>query len=477
VARHALRIKKVAAVDDDGTPECGFEPGRVEGSEFRPLGEDEESIGILCGGESIGGEGDLRAGWKDSPGVVHRGRVVEGEDGAFALQAEDDIDGGGVADVVGSGLEGQAEDGEAGAAEGGQDGAQSVQKTIAAPGVDALYFREEREAGTELLGGGAEGGDILGQAGASVADAGMEAVGADAGVETDALGNVVDVRTGGLADIGDGVDEGDFGGEEGIGCVLDDLSGARRGEEQRGRVGCMARAGDAVEREVVAAAEERLVDAAQEVGGAGRIGAEDDAVGVEEVGDGGSFAEEFRVGGDVEAVAGDAGGFDEAAEAGAAADGNGTFGCDEPVVRAKAKSAGDGGGGGVDVGEIGGPRGCLRRADGDEDGLGVENGCCQIAGEVEAASSGVILEEFGEVRLTEGQMAGADVVEAGCIVFDADDGVAEFRKAGGGGEADDAGADDSNGKRLDDDPPPAVAGNPGTFCRAGYSGGCITSGI
>ena len=57
---------------------------------------------------------------------------------------------------------------------------------------------------------------------------------------------------------------------------------------------------------VVVAAGEGSVDGVEDGGGALAVGADDDAVGMEEVGDGGSFAEKLGIGDDVEEVAGDA---------------------------------------------------------------------------------------------------------------------------------------------------------------------------
>src|SRR5208283_5754114 len=120
--------------------------------------------------------------------------------------------------------------------------------------------------------------------------------GADAAVETDAASDLLDVRAGGLAEVADGVDEGDFEGQECVGGVLDDFGGRGGGEQQGRRSSGGAGAGDGVWLRVVGAAGERGVDAGEQVGGGFGVGADDDAVGVEEVGDGCALAQELGVG-------------------------------------------------------------------------------------------------------------------------------------------------------------------------------------
>ena len=67
---------------------------------------------------------------------------------------------------------------------------------------------------------------VLGEAGAAVARAGVEELAADAVVEADAARHLLHVGAGLLAQVGDLVDEGDLGGEEGVGRVLDELGRA-----------------------------------------------------------------------------------------------------------------------------------------------------------------------------------------------------------------------------------------------------------
>ena len=56
----------------------------------------------------------------------------------------------------------------------------------------------------------------------------MQELAADAAVEADAAGDVLDIGADRLAQIGDLVDEGDLGREKGVGGVFDQLGGLER---------------------------------------------------------------------------------------------------------------------------------------------------------------------------------------------------------------------------------------------------------
>ena len=86
-----------------------------------------------------------------------------------------------------------------------------------------------------------------------------------------------------LTDVRHFVNEGDLHGEEGVGRVFYQLGGFQIGEEDRRF--------DQIE---------RAVEQAQDFAGAVGLDADDHAVRAHEIGDGAAFAEEFRVGGDVD---------------------------------------------------------------------------------------------------------------------------------------------------------------------------------
>jgi hypothetical protein len=66
---------------------------------------------------------------------------------------------------------------------------------------------------------------VLGEARAAVADAGPKEVRPDAVVQAHALGNDPHVGAHLFTHVGDLIDEGDLGGEKGVGGVLDHLGG------------------------------------------------------------------------------------------------------------------------------------------------------------------------------------------------------------------------------------------------------------
>ena len=82
-----------------------------------------------------------------------------------------------------------------------------------------------------------------------------------------------------------------------------------------------------------------------------------------------------------------------------------------------------------------------RRADGDEDRLGALHAFGQIGGEGEPAGRDVARDELVEARLEDRHDAPLQRVDLGLILVDADDVMAEVRKAGSGNQADIAGSD------------------------------------
>ena len=128
---------------------------------------------------------------------------------------------------------------------------------------------------------------VLGEARAAEAGTGRQELQADALVEAHAAGHVLDVGSHLLAEIGQLVDEGDAGSEEGVGGVLDDLGGLAGGDEKRHVLGG-----------------ERTVELAHHLLGALGIDADHHAVRPQEVLHRGTLAHELRVGCDLEVAIG-----------------------------------------------------------------------------------------------------------------------------------------------------------------------------
>ena len=124
---------------------------------------------------------------------------------------------------------------------------------------------------------------VLGKARAAKARPGMQKLAADAAVEADALGHVLDIGADPLAQIGDLVDERDLGREKGVGRVFDQFRGLDVGEQHR-------------RFEQI----ERTVERPHHRAGALAVGADHHPVGAHEILDRRAFAQKFGVGGDVE---------------------------------------------------------------------------------------------------------------------------------------------------------------------------------
>ena len=272
--------------------------------------------------------------------------------GAGVAHGDGHVEAGGVADVVAVGLEGGAQHGDAAAAEVAVEGlAGEVDGGGAAAQVDLVDLAQERDGvlGAELAGAGHEGADVLGQAAAAEAEAGGEEPVADAGVVADGLGEVGDVGAGGLADLGHGVDEGDLGREEGVRGDLDQLGGGEVGDQE----------GDAL-------GDDGGVDLAHEVLGALGAHADDEAVGVQGVGDGVALAQELRVPGDLDALG--VGQGEVVGDLDGGADGDGGLADDQG---AGAQVGGQGGDRAEDLGHVGLLRaGGLRGSHADEVDVG-----------------------------------------------------------------------------------------------------------
>ena len=105
----------------------------------------------------------------------------------------------------------------------------------AAAHVDVVDLAEEgqRLVDAELAGARHERADVLGQAAAAEAEAGVEELAADAVVVADGVGELLDVGAGRLAHLRHRVDEGDLGGQEGVGRDLDQLGGGEVGDDHR----------------------------------------------------------------------------------------------------------------------------------------------------------------------------------------------------------------------------------------------------
>ncbi len=99
--------------------------------------------------------------------------------------------------------------------------------------VDPHHRLDDRQLGLRLARGADERPTVLRKARAAEARTGMQKLAADAAIEADPLGHVLDIGADPFAQIGDLVDKGDLGREEGVGGVFDQFGGLDVGKQHR----------------------------------------------------------------------------------------------------------------------------------------------------------------------------------------------------------------------------------------------------
>ena len=110
---HDLGITKIATIDNDGIAKGLLKAIKIEGTEFPPVGENEQTIGVFGGGVGIAHVREIGAGWKDFLSAFDCRRVIGSDGAAFGKKHLDYIDGRRLTDVIGLTLEGQAENADA----------------------------------------------------------------------------------------------------------------------------------------------------------------------------------------------------------------------------------------------------------------------------------------------------------------------------------------------------------------------------
>ena len=252
--------------------------------------------------------------------------------------------------------------------------------------------------------------------------------------------DLIHVGADGFADRSDGVDEGNLHGEKCVGGVLDQFRALGAGDDDGSGNGSAVGLRNGVGALVVAAVGERCVDFAQNVGAALAVAADDDAVGKQKVGDGGAFAQKFRIGGDVERFGIGAVAQNDLANPLAGVDRDRALLDDDFVV---VDAAGDFAGHGLDVGQVGLAAIGGRRADGDEDGGTGAHGLAEIVGKLQTMPA-VAAQKFGQKFLVDGNLAVFEGGQFALIVVDQNDVVTEVGKAGACHQSYVSGTDDSD---------------------------------
>src|SRR5207245_5455469 len=110
------------------------------------------------------------------------------------------------------------------------------------------------------------------------------------------------VGTDRLADGSHRIDKRDLHCQKCVGGVLDELSALGAGHNQRRRNARVIGLWDGILALVIRSACERLVNLAKQAGAAVMISAQHNAIGIQKIGDRGTFAQELWIGSDVEGI-------------------------------------------------------------------------------------------------------------------------------------------------------------------------------
>ena len=271
----------------------------------------------------------------------------------------------------------------------------------------------------ELVGDGNEGGDILREAGAAIAQSGIEEAASDATIHADALGHFFDISTSSFADFRDGIDVGDFQREEAVGGVLDQFGAVDVGDENR--------------------CHERLIYFLHHRQRAVAVATNDDAVGFHEVIHRAAFAEELGIADDIEFHTGLGIAADGLGDALAGFHGHGAFVHDDAVA---AEADGDFTRDLFDETEVNTSIFLRRGGHRNEDHFAVIDSIGGAGGELEALGDNVFAHHGFETRLVDGNFPCQQAVDFGFVIVHAENMVADLGETGTCGESDIAGADD-----------------------------------
>ena len=414
----------------------------VEGLELVPLGEDGHGVRPVAGLEGALDDDEVRIG--AGPKNIATDLlfadlgVVNVNLGPLGKEVTADGDRRGLAGVIGVLLEGESKDADVLAVNGIEevtDDAAAEAGLLPVVDLDDALPVGGHLGKTEVLAEVGEVENVLLEAGAAVADGCLEELGTDAGVLANGAGYLVDIGSGRLAECGDGVDGGDALGKEGIGHELGKLGGPEIGGE------------DLLTGDPAGVDGGDFLDGVQSLGGL--LAADEDAVGILEILDGGTLGQELGIREDLEgAVLGV--GSEDGKHGLRGLHGNGALLDDDLWAHGL---LGDHAGGGLDVLEIRGATGAYtvglgRGADADEDDVGLTDGLADVCGEEEVPATGG-LNNLLEPRLVDRKsitIPCGDALLVGIGDGDADIG-ALCRDHGHGGSADITGAETADGGR------------------------------
>jgi hypothetical protein len=288
-----------------------------------------------------------------------------------------------------------------------------------------------------LVGRAAQRIDVLGEAAAAVAGAGIEEAVADARVGAYALPHQLDVGAHAVGQVRQLVHEADAGGQHGVGRVLGELRAAH-----------VHHAGALV---VAVEGQVQLAQGRQRALASRRgVHAQHDAVGPHEVVDRRAFLQEFGIARhrEVERVGQSARREFLADHIGHLLRGAHRHGGLVDHHLEAVHVAADVAGRGQHVLQVGAAVLVAGRADGDVLHVGEGDAGCDVRGEGEAAFLHVAVDDFLEAGLVDRHSARIEQADLGLVDVQAEHVVAQFRQAGAGDQAHVAGPHDRHVHRL-----------------------------
>ena len=215
-----MRRVEVTAVEDERRLEHPGDAAEVRVAELVPFRDHGQAVGVFQDRVLIVHHGEQVVVLEMRPGVG-AGNGIEGHHAhALGGHVRDEFEGRGLAHVVGVGLEGQAPQGQGLAgqtATAGEIGFELPGQGMLLPLVDVIH--RSQQLGLEIIvaGGVDQRLDVLGEAGAAVAEAGIDELVADAVVRTDAHAHLAHVGPDPFADVGHFVYKRDLGGQQAVG--------------------------------------------------------------------------------------------------------------------------------------------------------------------------------------------------------------------------------------------------------------------
>ena len=141
-----------------------------------------------------------------------------------------------------------------------------------------------------------QSGGVLAEATTTPTDASLKEARTNAAVEPNAAGNLEDIGTDTGSEARHLVDKADLDRQEGIGSILDQLGGGEVTGDDRHGTEPFGTGQEGGGRETLV--EQRAVEIGKDIDGTLVIGANDNALWIEGVEDGGALAEELGIGGD-----------------------------------------------------------------------------------------------------------------------------------------------------------------------------------